>query len=148
MDPWINHPADCCDPCDHCGNYNGQTCGKCRPVFAGIKSLWGYRCADNCGGGCDAGGCHAGDGCTGGCESGCCGGVGHGTVIHEGGVISMGQGPAAIVEPGARIHTTTRVHGMAAAAPVHQPAVSPQARNPISRIFSPRQESQSRALAY
>ncbi|MEO1616736.1 MAG: hypothetical protein AAFV88_12840 [Planctomycetota bacterium] len=48
IDPWINHPADCVDPCDQCGNFNGQSCGKCRSVFAGAKSLWGYRC------GCEA----------------------------------------------------------------------------------------------
>ncbi|MCO8121173.1 hypothetical protein NHH03_05445 [Stieleria sp. TO1_6] len=44
VDPWINHPADCVDPCDSCGNYNGQSCGKCRSVFSGMRSLWGYRC--------------------------------------------------------------------------------------------------------
>ena len=44
VNPWINHPADCVDPCDACGNYNGQSCGKCRSVFTGIRSLWGYRC--------------------------------------------------------------------------------------------------------
>ncbi|TWT86463.1 hypothetical protein [Neorhodopirellula pilleata] len=72
IDPWINHPPDCCDPCDCCGNYNGQSCGKCRGVFAGVKSLWGYKCVDD-GGGCD-----------GGCDSGSCG---HGTThggYHDG----------------------------------------------------------------
>lgn len=57
IDPWINHPPDCCDPCDSCGNFNGQSCGKCRGVFAGVKSLWGYQCVDgsaNCDGGCDS----------------------------------------------------------------------------------------------
>ena len=48
IDPWINHPPDCCDPCDTCGNYNGQSCGKCRSVFAGVRTLWGYRCDDGC----------------------------------------------------------------------------------------------------
>lgn len=43
VDPWINHRADICDPCDGCGNYNGQSCGKCRPIFTGYRSLWGYR---------------------------------------------------------------------------------------------------------
>ena len=89
LDPWINHPADACDPCDKCGNYNGQSCGKCRSVFSGIASLWGYRCGDcpppacGCGnvscGGCDGvalGGCDgvACDGCD-----GC--GVSHGTYL-------------------------------------------------------------------
>ena len=80
VDPWINHPADCCDPCDTCGNYNGQSCGTCRPLFAGIGTLWGYRnpaCApcDECvfPSGCDT--CGVAD-CTGcepacGCEPGC-----------------------------------------------------------------------------
>ncbi len=60
IDPWINHPPDCCDPCDSCGNYTGQSCGKCRSVFAGVKTIWGYRCDDGCGTcgevdcGCDA----------------------------------------------------------------------------------------------
>lgn len=89
VDPWINHPADCVDPCDSCGNFNGQSCGKCRPIFAGFKTLWGYRC------GCDPGPVATTDrsfaprcsaGCTGcdscsvepacGCEGACsCGGV-------------------------------------------------------------------------
>ena len=65
VDPWINHPPDCCDPCDTCGNYNGQSCGKCRSVFAGVRTLWGYRCDDgSCtSGGCDGGACDASCGC-------------------------------------------------------------------------------------
>ena len=43
IDPWVNHPADACDPCDACGNHQGQTCGHCRPIFSGFRSLWGYR---------------------------------------------------------------------------------------------------------
>ncbi len=84
IDPWINHPADCCDPCDRCGNFNGQSCGKCRSVFSGVASLWGYRCDSGCGdcgeatcdGGCGAflslgGGCDAGcDGCDSCCSPG------------------------------------------------------------------------------
>jgi hypothetical protein len=78
IDPWINEPADACDPCDRCGNYNGQSCGKCRSVFDGFASLWGYRCDPPCdtagpctlcgGGGCD-GGCGAEASC--GVEVGC-----------------------------------------------------------------------------
>jgi len=73
IDPWINHPADCTDPCDSCGNYNGQTCGQCRSIFAGAKSLWGYRC------GCDPAPVKLSDRCFApdcnrpcdGCDSGC-----------------------------------------------------------------------------
>ena len=94
VDPWINEPADCVDPCDTCGNYNGQSCGKCRPIFEGVKNLWGYRCGDDCGVCSDPGcavscgrgllggdGCGCGskicgpsagcDSCGGGCDSGC-----------------------------------------------------------------------------
>lgn len=92
IDPWINEPADCHDPCDQCGNHNGQSCGKCRSVFSGFASLWGYRCdapcgdcgSGSCGGGCAApilGGC---GGCDTGCDScasSCCG---------DGGCDSMG----------------------------------------------------------
>ncbi len=72
IDPWINHPADACDPCDRCGNYSGQSCGQCRSVFDGFATLWGYRCdppctgcgVATCDGGCDAmivdSGCDAG----------------------------------------------------------------------------------------
>ena len=75
IDPWINHPADCCDPCDQCGNFNGQSCGKCRSIFFGAVSLWGYRYGDSgcdgCGhGGCD-GGCLPVDRCDGACGDGC-----------------------------------------------------------------------------
>ncbi len=72
IDPWINHPADQCDPCDCCGNYNGQSCGRCRPMFSGVTSLWGYK-QDGCDGGCDSCG---GGGC--GCEVGCGADVGCG----------------------------------------------------------------------
>ena len=61
IDPWINHPADTCDPCDVCGNHNGQSCGKCRSVFDGVATMWGYRCASGCDDcvetACDAGPC-------------------------------------------------------------------------------------------
>ena len=78
VDPWINNPADCVDPCDTCGNYNGQSCGKCRPMFEGIRSLWGYKCGNDCGCGAEPtcavstggllGGCKCGvESCDGGC---------------------------------------------------------------------------------
>ena len=73
FDEWINHPPTC-DPCDSCGNHNGQSCTACRPMFNRFKSLWGYRRDCGCGqascGGCDASGCDSG--CSSGCES--CGG--------------------------------------------------------------------------
>lgn len=76
VDPWVNHPPSG-DPCDSCGNYNGQSCGSCRSVFSGVASMWGYRCGD-CGcGDTGCGGCDASCGCeTGTCDSGCdsCGG--------------------------------------------------------------------------
>ena len=65
IDPWINHRADVCDPCDGCGNYNGQSCGKCRPIFSGYRSLWGYR-RDPGPPPCSWGSC---GGCDGGCDS-------------------------------------------------------------------------------
>lgn len=105
VDPWINHPADCSDPCDACGNFNGQSCGKCRSVFAGIATLWGYRCgcdggpiattdrtfAPTCGVGCDGcDSCYVEPAC--GCEGPCdCG------VIVEPG---CGMEPVCGVEPG------------------------------------------------
>ncbi|TWU33023.1 hypothetical protein [Novipirellula artificiosorum] len=67
VDPWINEPADCCDPCDQCGNYNGQSCGKCRSVFSGIESLWGYRCGNDCS--CSDMACGGSCGGCGGCDS-------------------------------------------------------------------------------
>ncbi|QDT03252.1 hypothetical protein K227x_16340 [Rubripirellula lacrimiformis] len=100
IDPWINEPADCMDPCDTCGNHTGGSCGKCRSVFTGFASIWGYRrdagctsCGSmTCGGGCCAFGggalgggpsdCDSGS-CGGGCDSGCqsCGGSG-GEAVH------------------------------------------------------------------
>ena len=73
IDPWINHPADACDPCDCCGNHNGQSCGKCRSVFDGVASLWGYRCGDQ---GCGCGDTSCGGDCGTGfsCGDGACGG--------------------------------------------------------------------------
>lgn len=61
VDPWINDPAQC-SPCDACGNHNGQSCGSCRPMLYGAKTIWGYRYDGGCG--CDGG-------CDGGCDSGC-----------------------------------------------------------------------------
>jgi len=91
VDPWINDPAECCDPCDSCGNYNGQSCGSCRPMLSGTKSIWGYRYAggsgcdgcDSCGGGEVACGLEPSCGFEPGCGfEGCgacadCGGHGH-----------------------------------------------------------------------
>jgi hypothetical protein len=99
VDPWVNHPPTG-DPCDCCGNHNGQSCGRCRSVFDGFASLWGYRCDG--GGGCDGacgkacaspilGGCGGGcGGSCGGCESSCgveqsCGGCDSGCSTCGGG---------------------------------------------------------------
>lgn len=81
IDEWINHPPTC-DPCDACGNHNGQSCTACRPMFEGIKSLWGYRRDCGCestGCGCESAGCDS-HGCGGGCES--CG-DGHASMAGE-----------------------------------------------------------------
>lgn len=98
IDPWINEPAACSDPCDSCGNYNGQTCGSCRPVFSGIATLWGYRYDGGCGCGshrtsCDGGiSGYDGGSPTGGCD---CGGHGH---VMDGGQI-MGGGHRTYDQP-------------------------------------------------
>lgn len=78
IDEWINHPPSC-DNCDSCGNHAGDSCGSCRPIFHGFKSLWGYRRDGGCDSGCSTGscGCETGASCDGGC-GGCdsCGGGG------------------------------------------------------------------------
>ncbi len=66
-DEWINHPPTA-DPCDCCGNFNGQSCGSCRPVFGGFLSIWGYRC-NPLPTGCPTAGCDNLGGC--GCEPTC-----------------------------------------------------------------------------
>jgi len=92
IDPWINEPAACRDPCNDCGQYNGQGCGSCRPVFNGVASLWGYRYDAGCG--CAGVGC---DSCAGACDGACDGGgcdCGHG-----GGMPVYGSGPMPPSEP-------------------------------------------------
>jgi hypothetical protein len=84
-DEWINHPPSCCDPCDSCGNYQGQTCHACRPILSGFKSIWGYRC-DPPPVGCPHAGCDN-LGCHGGCEPAC------GMESCDGGCASCGGGP-------------------------------------------------------
>lgn len=114
IDPWVNHPADACDPCDKCGNYNGQSCGKCRSVFDGFASLWGYRCDGGCDTGCEPCGtssCGGGGALTscgsscGGCDSCCsdsCGGCdscgGH-DLVHIDNAPSVGHDIVEAVEP-------------------------------------------------
>ncbi|TWU25038.1 hypothetical protein Pla52o_13350 [Novipirellula galeiformis] len=81
VDPWVNHPADAGDPCDKCSNHNGQSCGKCRSVFSGVESLWGYRRGVDVGcGGCDIG-CNS---CAPACDSGCSDCDSHSTEIYHG----------------------------------------------------------------
>ncbi len=69
IDEWVNHPPSCTDPCDSCGNYNGQSCHACRPFFRGFISLWGYRC-DPPPVGCDRVACEPTCGISG-CDGGC-----------------------------------------------------------------------------
>ncbi len=155
VDPWINDPADCCDPCDSCGNYNGQSCGKCRPVFAGVKSLWGYRCDDGCGASCD-GAC--GGGCDGGCDSGCgCdGGVYGSGVGHPGGVVSgyvNGGDMEYDVRDGETIVESSVTNNPPTASSsnpriISQPRVTRRPSN-ARQIFQPRRVDEPRsALAY
>ncbi|TWT74784.1 hypothetical protein CA85_00690 [Allorhodopirellula solitaria] len=152
VDPWINHPADRCDPCDSCGNYNGQSCGKCRPVFAGVKSLWGYRCDDGCGGAC-GGGC--GGACDSGCDTGSCGGdCGCGSHHGEGefmGGYANGQPTLALQEG----ETIVGSHMSGDPMPTHSssmgnsyPTHVTQQGGTTSQIFRPRQVNQPRPLAY
>lgn len=71
-DEWVNHPP-MTDPCDDCGNFNGQTCAICRPIFGGFLSIWGYRC-NPLPVGCPTAGCDNLDFCGGGscgCEPTC-----------------------------------------------------------------------------
>lgn len=97
LDPWINHPADVCDPCDQCGNYNGQSCGKCRSVLSGIASLWGYRCGD-----CAPPRCGCGDVSCGGCD----GAVGPGCGIEScGGCDACCAEPVCGIEPACGIES-------------------------------------------
>ncbi|MCM2372571.1 hypothetical protein [Aporhodopirellula aestuarii] len=150
IDPWINDPADCCDPCDSCGNYNGQSCGKCRPVFAGIKSLWGYRCDDGCGvGACDGG-------CDGGCDSGCCDGGAYGSGIGHPGVISGyvdGGGQSYELGEGETIVESSISNGSSASSASNpritsQPRITHRSGN-ARQIFQPRRVDEPRsALAY
>lgn len=102
IDPWINEPADIHDPCDCCGNFNGQSCGGCRPIFSGIKSLWGYKCDGGCGGGCDggcsSGGCGAGGCDGGGCDSGGCSSCGGGGGGDYDGAINYSHGGESYVQ--------------------------------------------------
>ena len=149
IDPWINDPADCCDPCDSCGNYNGQSCGKCRGVFAGVKSLWGYKCDDGCG--CDTG-CDGGSCGYGGCDGGACGGdscgcgSGYPEMHHEysgGEVYSDGtvMGEETIIENGP-------IGSGANPRIISQPRVAHQ-RGASRSIFQPRRVNESKMpLAY
>ncbi|SMP48629.1 hypothetical protein SAMN06265222_102447 [Neorhodopirellula lusitana] len=148
IDPWINHPADCCDPCDSCGNFNGQSCGKCRSVFAGVKSLWGYRCDDGCGSGSGACDCGAG-----GCDGGSCGGsdCGCGTTHYNGEVFHDEYHEGAIIG-GETIIEGPIGSGMSLNSSnpriISQPRVARQP-TPARQIFQPRRvDDESQSLAY
>ncbi|MGB7342844.1 MAG: hypothetical protein WBD20_01410 [Pirellulaceae bacterium] len=154
VDPWVNHPADCVDPCNTCGNYNGQSCGSCRPLFSGIRSLWGYRCDDACndcvgpvcftggrgalngGGGCGCdGGCscgaEVGPGC--GCEPAC--GLEAGCGFEGGGEVLYGQYDGEVIDGGESI-----AHGVPTPARdlSIQPANQPYKPERERKIFNPR----------
>jgi len=175
VDPWINNPADCCDPCDACGNFNGQSCGKCRPVFAGVKSLWGYRCEDNCGsgacgGGCDSAGCDGGgcdSGCGGGGDCGCSGGgsghshsapLGHPGPIMSGSVMpeySNYQDPGYDVRDGETLVESSisggngdSTVGDRSNARISTPPRISRRNGQERQIFQPRRVNESRPLAY
>lgn len=158
VDPWINEPADCCDPCDSCGNFNGQSCGKCRPVFAGVKSLWGYRCVDNCDSGCDSG-CDAAIG-GGGCG---CGDGSHGAgIIHQGpvydnypaagdGSYELGPGES-LIDPNLNTSakSSARPRTSQRGTPVQVVSQHRKAPRPgdARQIFQPRRLNEARPLAY
>lgn len=146
IDPWINEPADCCDPCDSCGNFNGQSCGKCRGVFAGVKSLWGYKCDDGCG--CDGGSCGYG-----GCDGGSCGGdCGCGS-SHDGGDIYHEYSGGEVINEGMVTGEETIIEGGpvgSGANPriISQPRVARQ-RSTSRSIFQPRRvDGPKMPLAY
>lgn len=148
VDPWINDPADRCDPCDSCGNFNGQSCGKCRPVFAGIKSLWGYRCDDGRGGACESG-CDAGS--YGGDDCGC---GGQAALPHLGqsmGGYREGEPTYALAEG----ETLVESHMSGEPSSVRSrnvqrptPARVMQPSGTARQIFQPRRLHESRPLAY
>lgn len=62
FDEWINDPPDACDPCDDYGCYTGRP-GCCPPRFAGLRSLFGYRCGATCDTSCGLESCSE-PGCT------------------------------------------------------------------------------------
>ena len=91
---WISEPPDCCDPCDHCGNWTGPGCCRRKPVVNALKALWGERyfggCCSTCGDtGCD-GGCGSGP------ASGYTSGVAH--PMHRGHAIQRRHRPAPLEE--------------------------------------------------
>lgn len=144
VDPWVNEPANCCDPCDQCGNYGGQSCGRCRTMFNGIASLWGYRCGDcGCGdtscGGCDAGGCDSGgcgcgeSSCDGGCDASCgC----------ESGCDSCCDSPGTMMNEGEVIYQSGETHLSRAPTPAEvievMPAEMPYKPSRTRKIFRTR----------
>ena len=131
IDPWINEPPAGCDPCDACGNYNGQSCGTCRPVFSGTASLWGYRYDGGCGDAACDGGC---DSCGGGCDGcgmpqddcGCGGGHAH-AGMPIGGVPTPAGETIIYGEP--MIHDATIMEGE---------TVTRSGRSDARQIFQPR----------
>ena len=55
-----NEPPTC-DPCTGKGEFSGENCGPCRPLFQRLVQLWGTSYAGSCGcGSCDSGSCGSG----------------------------------------------------------------------------------------
>jgi hypothetical protein len=89
IDEWISEPPTN-EPCSTCGNYNGQSCHACRPVFSALRTPFGYAYdgCDSCSAGapCDGSSCGSSCGSTcggicgsgGGCDS-CCDPIGGAT---------------------------------------------------------------------
>jgi hypothetical protein len=143
---WFSDPPDCCDPCDCCGGWTGDSCCGPHWLGAGLCSLWGFRymphawgagCCD-CGyrgeGPCDCSSC---DGGSCGCGS-CNGGLGEGEVI--GGLPAQPwDSPAASAEP-SRVPTAKAPSPPPAkrtlyARPIRGPGKSPGARSQRGERF-------------
>jgi hypothetical protein len=143
IDEWINHPPTC-DQCDCCGNHGGQTCGNCRPIFDGFKSLWGYRrdcgCDTSCGSDVGCSGASCDGGCSGGCSS--CGGGG--AEEYVGG--EMGEMEEHYVDSSPAIpmpHQPTPAPRLVEA----KPAVKPYQPQRTKQIFRPKSSSSGGSIA-
>jgi len=57
-----------CDPCCGNGEFTGDSCGPCRPLWQRLQALWGTSYVGSCGDGCGSSSCSSGS-----CSSGSCG---------------------------------------------------------------------------